>query len=376
MVRALRPLLALLAVAAALALPAFAAQTSATVVVKRDGTVEALIRTTAEPGLNAYPAPAPPLPTTIIAEVDGKTVPVVYDNGTIYVATDKPANVTITYLVNTTVRDGYAEFNLGQGRVLLCLEPGVVLLNLPQEIESVKQLPDGSLEVMLKGPAVIRYTVAQPPQPPATATTTTATTATTATTTRTRIATTTTTGATATTTEAATKSPASTGTTRRTGATATTQAREVETATQQPAATATVTATGATTTPRAGGVPATAVAAVVVAVAVAVAALLLRGRRGAAPAPSNGGGGPGSLGGGGAESAVTVQPRGLDEVDRRILEKLREHGGTMLQSQLLRETGLPKTTLWRHVQKLEKLGYIEVVREGRSNRLILRRDVW
>jgi uncharacterized membrane protein len=70
---------------------------------------------------------------------------------------------------------------------------------------------------------------------------------------------------------------------------------------------------------------------------------------------------------------VSLEPRGIDEVDRRILEKLREHGGSMLQSQLLRETGLPKTTLWRHVQKLERMGLIEVVKEGRSNRLILRR---
>ena len=110
-------------------------------------------------------------------------------------------------------------------------------------------------------------------------------------------------------------------------------------------------------------------AAVVAVVAAAGLYLFLRGRRGAGSAgsPRNGGG----SGGGAAEAAVSIQPRGIDDVDRLILRKLREHGGSMLQSQLLRETGLPKTTLWRHVQKLERMGLIRIVKEGRSNRLIL-----
>jgi len=344
---------------------AAAAQAAATVVVRSDGTVEAIIRAGAAPGLNAYPAPAPPLPATILAEVDGQAVPVVYDNGTIYVATDKPANVTITYLVNVTMHDGYAEFSLGEGRVLLRLEPGVVLLNLPEGILDVKQLPDGSLEVLLEGPSVVRYTVARLPAQTATETATAAPQQTT------------------TATETAQTQPAATTTPAQTGA-AGTQATETggTAATPSPAATETAAGTApaetaggqqpaaATTSGGGGGFPVAAAALLAVAAA-GGAVLLLRGRRGAAAAPV---GGPGGPGGGGAESAVTVQPRGLDDVDRRILEKLREHGGSMLQSQLLRETGLPKTTLWRHVQKLEKMGYIEVVREGRSNRLVLKRD--
>ena len=72
---------------------------------------------------------------------------------------------------------------------------------------------------------------------------------------------------------------------------------------------------------------------------------------------------------GGTEVAATE----LDDTDRLILGAIDEHGGSMLQSELLRETGLPKTTLWRHVRKLERLGYIKIVREGRANRLILLR---
>jgi len=37
--------------------------------------------------------------------------------------------------------------------------------------------------------------------------------------------------------------------------------------------------------------------------------------------------------------------------------------------------GLPKATSWRHVNKLAKLGYIEILREGKSNKLILKKNI-
>ena len=59
--------------------------------------------------------------------------------------------------------------------------------------------------------------------------------------------------------------------------------------------------------------------------------------------------------------------RELGHLDEAILKVLREKGGKMLQSELVSELGVPKTTLWRHVKKLEALGYVEVERIGRVN---------
>lgn len=61
----------------------------------------------------------------------------------------------------------------------------------------------------------------------------------------------------------------------------------------------------------------------------------------------------------------------LDETDHLILEALEEAGGEMYQSELMRRLGIPKTTLWRHIRRLEVLGYVEVLKEYRRNRIRL-----
>lgn len=59
--------------------------------------------------------------------------------------------------------------------------------------------------------------------------------------------------------------------------------------------------------------------------------------------------------------------RGLGYLDKAILEALRDKGGKALQTELISELKVPKTTLWRHVRKLEALGYVEIEQIGRVN---------
>lgn len=61
----------------------------------------------------------------------------------------------------------------------------------------------------------------------------------------------------------------------------------------------------------------------------------------------------------------------LDEVDKAIIEKLRKHGGETLQSLLYKELSLPKATIWRHIKKLERMGYVIVERMGRDSKVRL-----
>lgn len=63
----------------------------------------------------------------------------------------------------------------------------------------------------------------------------------------------------------------------------------------------------------------------------------------------------------------------LNSTDYMILRYLEKVGGTALQSVVQKELNLPKATLSRHVNKLARLGFIEVVREGKINRLILKK---
>ncbi|RLG76659.1 MAG: hypothetical protein DRO23_00290 [Thermoprotei archaeon] len=57
----------------------------------------------------------------------------------------------------------------------------------------------------------------------------------------------------------------------------------------------------------------------------------------------------------------------IDEKDRQILEVLRKLGGEAAQTTVVKYTGLPKSTISRKIKKLEKLGYIKVIKRGRVN---------
>ena len=57
----------------------------------------------------------------------------------------------------------------------------------------------------------------------------------------------------------------------------------------------------------------------------------------------------------------------LDDKDKQILEVLRKFGGEVAQTIVVKYTGLPKSTISRKIRKLEKMGYIKVIRKGRMN---------
>ena len=363
---------------------------NATIHLLANGTVVARVEAGLELGLNEIPAPAPPLPETIKAIVGGKEATVVYDNGSLYLVADKAAPAVITYLVNVSSDDrGRLSFEVFNTTVDLVIEPGVVLLTLPQRLLDVRQVDD-KVVFRIEGPDRIVFLPAAPAKKPAkvktqaTQTQTQASTATAATPRKTVTGTPATTTQRGTSTAAATAATTTTATaTAATTATATATATSPSTTTSQPPATtrrSTTTSTApaspatstspaparspaaqqppATSTAGAGGPPLAALAAVLLVLLAAVAALAARRRPGAVRGPGE---------------APELMTRGLDDVDKLILRKLEEHGGEMLQSQLQRETGLPKTTLWRHVRRLAEQGYIEIIREGKANRLVLRR---
>lgn len=85
--------------------------------------------------------------------------------------------------------------------------------------------------------------------------------------------------------------------------------------------------------------------AILAAAALAVAALALAARRR------------------GGEQALAE----LSEEDVAILESLRRAGGGAFQSDLQKAVGMPSTTLWRRVKRLEKLGYVIVEKRAGRN---------
>lgn len=73
------------------------------------------------------------------------------------------------------------------------------------------------------------------------------------------------------------------------------------------------------------------------------------------------------------ESNMPIDIVDLDSTDKMILDVLRDMGGEASQPELLRETGLPKSTLWRRLKKLESMGYLEIERKGKTNLVRLKK---
>lgn len=63
----------------------------------------------------------------------------------------------------------------------------------------------------------------------------------------------------------------------------------------------------------------------------------------------------------------------LDSVDREILRIIKSLGGEATMSRIMDNASIPRTTLWRRVRKLSKLGYVEVIKIGRSSLIRIRK---
>jgi len=66
-----------------------------------------------------------------------------------------------------------------------------------------------------------------------------------------------------------------------------------------------------------------------------------------------------------------LSPEELDDIDRAIIKALEKRGGSAMQSELQKELAIPKTTLWRHVRRLERAGILRVEKVGQQNKLVL-----
>jgi Uncharacterized membrane-associated protein/domain len=62
---------------------------------------------------------------------------------------------------------------------------------------------------------------------------------------------------------------------------------------------------------------------------------------------------------------------GLNPTDKEVIKALMEMGGEAYQADLQRKLNMPKATLWRAIKRLESAGYVQVVKEGRMNKIKL-----
>lgn len=289
------------------------------------GVVEAEIKIMVSEGLNEVKLPAEPLPETIEVQVDGKTLIPIYEKGSLYFFSPISGEAEITYLVNITARDGIFSFRmLGENLTSLRISPQIILLSAPRKVESLEYVDD-ELLIRLYGPEEIEYAVRQPltlTQEEST-----------------EIGTTISEVAASISVEEEATMTSHELTTRPTKPA--TKTMEFTTKTQP-------ITTSLEQAEEAVNYYWIVVAAIAIVPAVGLIIFFLSRRR-------------------------REEDWILSSVDRMILEKIMEAGGSILQGELQSELLIPKTTLWRHVKRLEKLGYIQIIKEGPFNRLILAR---
>ncbi len=65
----------------------------------------------------------------------------------------------------------------------------------------------------------------------------------------------------------------------------------------------------------------------------------------------------------------------LSDLEREIIKIIKDRGGSILQSELYRLLGVPRTTLWRAVRRLEERGIVRVEKVNRLNKIVLVEDL-
>ena len=296
----------------------------ALVILEPSGVVRVELHAWLTRGPNEIRLPVTPIPSTIIVSINNTLLPPIYVNNTLYVFSPVNGNATIDYVANVSVKDGIYTL-LVSGNAVLVVPPRVVLLTLPNVTKVAEK--DGNLLFYIKGVNLIRYTILAPSQTPT----------------------------------ATSKTPTRTATTL-----TRTTPTPIGTSTQTPSPTL-----SSTTRRKGGGLNPLLPGIIVAVLAIVVAALLAARRRpGGAAASQAPPTAPGNQPPGGQSTTPRLEVE-LSDTDKLVLAKLRELGGKALQSELIRATGLPKTTLWRAVRRLEKLGLVKVYKDSQGRNVVV-----
>ncbi len=66
---------------------------------------------------------------------------------------------------------------------------------------------------------------------------------------------------------------------------------------------------------------------------------------------------------------VISSAEGLRQDDVQVLNFIRENGGKVLEPEIRMKFALPKTSAWRQIKRLERLGYVKVTKIGSQNQI-------
>ncbi|MEZ0319890.1 MAG: helix-turn-helix domain-containing protein [Pyrobaculum sp.] len=290
-----------------------------------NGTVLLLLNATIGGGVANITLPAP-LGSAPYVAVDGVAVPAILQNQQLAVPLGGGGVVTVKYVPKLGEADGFLYFNLTTPDLFVVWAQAGVLVMPHLKIINFTYV-DRDLLIVARGPGALAYTKPRPP----TTTTTQQSAATTPTKTGTSNATANAAVTTTTKSQSTTSSPSTMPTS------------ETKVASPPPAASSATTSPpslpqAATSSDQLSLTGVVVLAAAAILVAATTAAYYVKKRR----------------------------KEDLSEVDARILDYLRKKGGAY-ETQISRELGIPRTTVFRAVRRLEETGRIRVEKRDGKN---------
>ncbi len=73
------------------------------------------------------------------------------------------------------------------------------------------------------------------------------------------------------------------------------------------------------------------------------------------------------------QKTAEIDSSDMHDVDKAILKFIEDRQGMVYQSEIVKEMGLPKSTVHKALRRLAEGGYVEMQKRGRFNVIILKR---
>lgn len=75
------------------------------------------------------------------------------------------------------------------------------------------------------------------------------------------------------------------------------------------------------------------------------------------------------------QNTLDIDTSDLHDIDRAILKFIGDRQGLVYQSEIVKEMGLPKSTVHKALRRLVEGGYVEMQKRGRFNVVILKKTI-
>jgi len=110
-------------------------------------------------GLNNITLPVMPIETSIGVDCGGYEPPFIYENGVLYIASDRSCSAMISYIANVSYSNNIFTLDIATPyRVVLTIPRNILLISMPSNIRSVEEKDNNTIITFL-GPSTIMYTV-------------------------------------------------------------------------------------------------------------------------------------------------------------------------------------------------------------------------